>query len=185
MSVLCRSAIPVGAAWPMMAGGPRPGCAAVAPGPGCSRQPGRQVLGGGVAEKAAASLGMGGEYSHILPRALPGYRKTWRWVLWNPGQKLSGTYAWLSKFQVFINLVLNETCGILRIGRTIRIHVRRCSRCLARRRKAAGRAAETWEARCRAGSHPAPPANFERGGGVDAEGTEEYLEAQVRHRRSA
>ena len=153
--------IPAGAAWPMMTGGPRPGCAAAAPGPGCSRQAGGQVLGGGVAEKAAASLGMGGEYSHILPRTLPGYRKTWRWVLWNPGRKLSGAYAWLSKFQVFINLVLNGTCGILRIGRTTRIHVRRCSRCLARRRKAAGRAAETWEARCRAGSHPAPPAKWE------------------------
>ena len=32
-----------------------------------------------------------------------------------------------SKFQVFIQLVLNGTCGILRIDRTIRIHVRRCS----------------------------------------------------------
>ena len=99
--VLCRSAIPAGAAWPMMTGGPRPGCAAAAPGPGCSRQAGRQVLGGGVAEKAAASLGMGGEYSHILPRTLPGYRKTWRRVLWNPGRKLSGAYSWLSKISSF------------------------------------------------------------------------------------
>lgn len=142
VSVLCYSAIPAGAAWPMMTGGPRPGCAAAAPGPGCGRQAGGQVLGGGVAEKAAASLGMGGEYSHILPRTLPGYRKTWRRVLWNPGRKLSGAYSWLSKFQVFINLVLNGTCGILIIDRTIRIHVRRCSRCLARRRKAVGRAAD-------------------------------------------
>ena len=47
VSVLCRSAIPAGAAWPMMAGGPRPGCAAAAPGPGCGRQAGRQVLGEG------------------------------------------------------------------------------------------------------------------------------------------
>lgn len=65
------------------------------------QQAGGQVLGGGVAEKAAASLGMGGEYSHILPRTLPGYRKTWRLVLWNPGRKLSGAYAGPSKFQVF------------------------------------------------------------------------------------
>ena len=34
-------------AWPMMTGGPRPGCAAAAPGPGCGRQAGRQVLGEG------------------------------------------------------------------------------------------------------------------------------------------
>ena len=101
----------------MMTGGPRPGCAAAAPGPGCSRQAGRQVLGGGVAEKAAASLGMGGEYSHILPRTLPGYRKTWRRVLWNPGRKLSGAYSWLSKFQVFIGLALNGSCVILKIGK--------------------------------------------------------------------
>ena len=101
----------------MMTGGPRPGCAAAAPGPGCGRQAGRQVLGGGVAEKAAASLGMGGEYSHILPRTLPGYRKTWRRVLWNPGRKLSGAYSWLSKFQVFIGLALNGSCVILKIGK--------------------------------------------------------------------
>ena len=47
VSVLCRSAILAGAAWPMMAGGPRPGCAAAATGPGCGRQAGRQVLGEG------------------------------------------------------------------------------------------------------------------------------------------
>ena len=41
VSVLCHSAIPAGAAWPMMTGGPRPGCAAEAPGPGCGRQAGR------------------------------------------------------------------------------------------------------------------------------------------------
>ena len=41
VSVLCHSAIPAGAAWPMMTGGPRTGCAAAAPGPGCSRQAGR------------------------------------------------------------------------------------------------------------------------------------------------
>ena len=131
-----------GAAWPMMTGGPRHGCAAAAPGPGCGRQAGRQVLGGGVAEKAAASLGMGGEYSHILPRALPGYRKTWRRVLWNPGRKLSGVYAWLSKFQVFIELVLIENCGILNIAKSIRT-MRGCIQCLARRKRAAGRAADS------------------------------------------
>ena len=34
------------------------------------QQAGGQVLGGGVAEKAAASLGMGGEYSHTSPVAI-------------------------------------------------------------------------------------------------------------------
>ena len=72
---------------------------------------------GGVAEKAAASLGMGGEYSHIPPRTLPGYRKTWQRVLWNPSRKLSGAYSWLSKFQVFIGLALNGSCVILKIGK--------------------------------------------------------------------
>ena len=56
---------------------------------------------GGVAEKAAASLGMGGEYSHILPRTIPGYRKTWRWVLWNPGRKLSDDCSRLFKISSF------------------------------------------------------------------------------------
>lgn len=79
------------------------------------QQAGGQVLGGEVAEKAAASLGMGGEYSHILPRAFPGYQKTWRRVLWNPGKKLSGACAGLSKFRVFLELVLNGTYGILEI----------------------------------------------------------------------
>ena len=101
----------------MMTGGPRHGCAAAAPGPGCGRQAVGQVLGGGVAEKVAASLGMGGEYSHILPRPLPGYRKTWRRVLWNPGRKLSGAYSWLSRFQVFIGLALNGSCVIFKIGK--------------------------------------------------------------------
>ena len=53
----------------MMTGGPRPGCAAAAPWPRM-QQAGGQVLGGGVAEKAAASLGMGGEYSHTSPVAI-------------------------------------------------------------------------------------------------------------------
>ena len=122
----------------------------------------------GVAEKGPVLPRIGGRvFPHILcspPWTFGGWRKTGRVVLCNPGLKLSGACAWLSKLQVFIKLVLNWNCGILRIGRTIRITVmmRGCSRCLAARRKrAAGRAAETWEARCRAGSHPAPPAKWE------------------------
>ena len=87
--VLCRYAIPAGAAWPMMTGGPRPGCAAAVPGPGAAGR--REGTMGGVAEKAAASLGMGGEYSHTSPRTLPGYRKLAGVVLRNPGWKLSGS----------------------------------------------------------------------------------------------
>ena len=46
--VLCRSAIPAGAAWPMMTGGPRPGCAAAAPGPGAAgRRAGTRGRGSG------------------------------------------------------------------------------------------------------------------------------------------
>ena len=65
--VLCHSAIPAGAAWPMMAGGPRPGSAAAAPGPGCSRQAGRlagrQVLWGG----SGKSGGLSGNGGRIFP----------------------------------------------------------------------------------------------------------------------
>ena len=123
--------------------------------------------GGGGGKRAGASQDRG---KSIPPHSLRpsmdcgGWRKTGRVVLWNPGLKLSVACAGLSKFKVFIKLVLNRNCGILIIGRTIRITVmmRRCLRCLAARRKrAAGRAAETWEARCRAGSHPAPPAKWE------------------------
>ena len=96
-----------------------------------------------------------------------GWRKTGRVVLCNPGLKLSGACAGLSKFKVFIKLVLNRNCGILIIGRTIRITVmmRRCLRCLAARRKrAAGRAVdgETREASCDAGSCTPPPKKYGR-----------------------
>ena len=215
----------------MMTGGPRPGCAAAAHGPGCGRQAGRQVLGGGVAEKAAASLGMGGEYSHILPRTLPGYRKTWRRVLWNPGRKLSGAYSWLSKFQVFIGLALNGSCVILKIGKqydhddggafdALQEEKGRPEGLLKHGRHVAGpghtrrlpqngglaQMARAVVSQVRildlppfiqritmdlvpiknlGGLQRSAVFHFGRGGGVDAEGTEEYLEAQVRHRRSA
>ena len=171
---------------------------------------------GGVAERGTVLPRIGVEYcptSSSPLHGLWGWRKTGRWPFCNPGLKLSVAYSGLSKFKVFIKLVLNRNCGILRIGRTIRITVmmRGCSRCLAARRKrAAGRAAdgEKRDASCDAGSHPAPPKKYGRlaqmaravvsqvrsldlppvlrnGGGGNAEGTEEYLEAQVRHRRSA
>ena len=87
-------------------------------------------------------------------RVLPHIPSVSSWTLgWGAGKQggwFSGIRAGnylepvpgFSKFQVFIQLVLNGTCGILRIDRTIRIHVRRCARCLARRKRAAGRAAD-------------------------------------------
>ena len=115
----------------------------------------------GVAEKGPVLPRIGGR---VLPHILPstpwtfgGWWKTGRVVLCNPGLKLSGACAGLSKFKVFIKLVLNWNCGILRIGRTIRITVmmRRCSRCLAARRKrAAGRAAEKHGRQVETPGHP-------------------------------
>ena len=120
------------------------------------------VKGGGSGKRAGASQDRGKSIPPHPPHHSMdfwGWRKTGRVVLCNPWLKLSVACAGLSKFKVFIKLVLNWNCGILRIGRTIRITVmmRRCLRCPARRKRAAGRAAETWEARCRAGSRPAPP----------------------------
>ena len=79
--------------------------------------------GGGSGKRAGASQDRG---KSIAPHSLfPsmgfwGWRKTGRVVLWNPGLKLSVAYSGLSKFKVFIKLVLNRNCGILIIGRTIR-----------------------------------------------------------------
>lgn len=83
-----------GAAWPMMAGGPRPGCAAAAPGPGCSRQAGRQVLGGWVAEKGPALPRTGEEYCATSPSPLPrpwvaencrgGFLESRAEIIWGP-----------------------------------------------------------------------------------------------------
>lgn len=125
--------------------------------------------GGGGGKRAGASQDRG---KSIPPHSLLpsmdfvwGWRKTGRVVLCNPGLKLSVACAGLSKFKVFIKLVFNRNCGILIIGRTIRITVmmRRCSRCLAARRKrASGRAAETREASCDAGSCPPPPKKYGR-----------------------
>ena len=116
--------------------------------------------GGGSGKRAGASQDRGKSIPPHSPHPsmdCGGRRKTGRGDLCNPGLKLFVAYSGLSKFQVFIKLVLNLNFGILRIGITIRITVmmRMCLRCLAARRKrAAGRAAETWEARCRAGSLP-------------------------------
>ena len=99
VSVLCRYAIPAGGACAMMTGGPRPGCATVAPGPGAAGR--REGTMGGVAEKAAASLGMGGEYSNTSPRTLPGYRKIAGVVLRNPALKLSGSSSGLPNGEGF------------------------------------------------------------------------------------
>ena len=148
---------------------------------------------GGVAEKGTVLLRMGVEYcptSSPPLHGLWGWRKTGRGAFCNPGLKSSEPHAGLSNISSFYWTCFERKLCYFedRQDYMITIMVRGCSRCLAARRKrAAGRAAEREirEARCRAGSRPAPPANFERGGGVDAEGTEEYLEAQVRHRRSA
>ena len=161
------------------------------------------VSGGGLGLLAVGSgNGMGSgkrdgasqDGGRVLPHILPtpprtcGCRKTGRVSFCNPGLKSSEPHAGLSKISSFYWTCFERKLCYFedRQDYMITIMVRGCSRCLvARRKRAAGRAAETREARFSAGSHPAPPANFERGGGVDAEGTEEYLEAQVRHRRSA
>ena len=46
------------------------------------------------------------------------------------------------RFQVFIELVLIENCGILNIAKNMRT-MRGCIQCLARRKRAAGRAADS------------------------------------------
>ena len=118
------------------------------------------VKGGGSGKRAGASQDRGKSIPPHPPHHSMdfwGWRKTGRVVLCNPGLKLSVACAGLSKFKVFIKLVLNWNCGILRIGRTIRITVmmRRCSRCLAARRKrAAGRAAEKHGRQVATPGHP-------------------------------
>ena len=96
------------------ADGLRGGLGGVTSGPG---------KGGGSGKRAGASQDRG---KSIPPHSLLpsmdfwGWRKTGRVVLCNPGLKLSVAYSGLSKFKVFIKLVLNRNCGILIIGRTIR-----------------------------------------------------------------
>ena len=74
---------------------------------------------GGVAEKAAALPRTGGEYCATSPSPLPGpgVAEIAGVGFGNPGRKLSGVHAVLSKFQVFIGLALNGSCVILKIGK--------------------------------------------------------------------
>ena len=88
------------------------------------------------------------------------------------------------RFQVFIGLALNGSCVILKIGKRYDHDDGGAFNALQEEK---GRP----EGLLKHGRHVAWPGHTRRlqpilrGGGVDAEGTEEYLEAQVRHRRSA
>ena len=84
----------------------------------------------------------------VLPHILPSPLRTW-----GAGKQAGGLSAirvrnnqnpmpGFQRFQVFIELVLIENCGILNIAKNMRT-MRGCIQCLARRRKAAGRAADS------------------------------------------
>lgn len=89
VSVLCHSAIPAGAAWPMMTGGPRPGCAAAAPGPGAAgRRAGTRGRGSG---KSGGLFGNGGRVFPHPPSDPPGVSEnmaagpleSWMEIIWD------------------------------------------------------------------------------------------------------
>lgn len=88
VSFLCRSAIPAGAAWPMMTGCPRPGCAAAAPGPGCGRQAGR-YYGRGSGKSGGLFWNGGRVFPHIpstppwvSENCLGGSPESWLEIIW-------------------------------------------------------------------------------------------------------
>ena len=100
---------------------------------------------GGVAEKGTVLLRIGVEYCPTSSPPLHG--------LWGSGKQAGGLSAirvrnnlnpmlGFQRFQVFIELVLIENCGILKIAKSIRT-MRGCIQCLARRKRAAGRAADS------------------------------------------
>ena len=106
------------------------------------------AVGSGNGRGSGKSDGASQDRGRVLPHILPSPPWTW-----GGGKQAGGLSAirvrnnlnpmlGFQRFQVFIELVLIENCGILNIAKNMRT-MRGCIQCLARRKRVAGRAADS------------------------------------------